>query len=84
MFIIDELGYVALDPEASNLFFQVISARHDAELGTIATTNLPFGQFNQIFATMPLPTPPLIGSSMKLRCFTWRVIAIGRIKDKKN
>jgi DNA replication protein DnaC len=48
--IIDELGYVALDTPASNLFFQVISSRHDAELGTIATTNLPFGQFNQIFA----------------------------------
>lgn len=48
--IIDELGYVALDTQASNLFFQVISSRHDAELGTIATTNLAFGQFNQIFA----------------------------------
>jgi DNA replication protein DnaC len=48
--IIDELGYVSLDTQASNLFFQVISARHDAELGTIATTNLPFGKFNQIFA----------------------------------
>jgi DNA replication protein DnaC len=48
--VIDELGYVALDTQASNLFFQVISSRHDAELGTIATTNLPFGQFNQIFA----------------------------------
>ncbi len=48
--IIDELGYVSLDTQASNLFFQVISARHDAGLGTIATTNLPFGKFNQIFA----------------------------------
>lgn len=48
--IIDELGYVSLDTQASNLFFQVISSRHDAELGTIATTNLPFGKFNQIFA----------------------------------
>lgn len=48
--IIDELGYVSLDTQASNLFFQVISARHDANLGTIATTNLPFGKFNQIFA----------------------------------
>lgn len=48
--IIDELGYVALDTAASNLFFQVISSRHDAELGTVATTNLPFGKFNQIFA----------------------------------
>lgn len=48
--IIDELGYVTLDTQASNLFFQVISSRHDHELGTIATTNLPFGKFNQIFA----------------------------------
>lgn len=48
--IIDELGYVQLDAQASNLFFQVISARHDQALGTIATTNLPFGKFNQIFA----------------------------------
>jgi len=48
--IIDELGYVSLDAQASNLFFQVISTRHDQGLGTIATTNLPFGKFNQIFA----------------------------------
>ncbi len=48
--IIDELGYVSLDNQSSNLFFQVISARHDAGLGTIATTNIPFGKFNQIFA----------------------------------
>jgi DNA replication protein DnaC len=48
--IIDELGYVTLDAQASNLFFQVVSARHDQGLGTVATTNLPFGKFNQIFA----------------------------------
>ena len=49
--IIDELGYVSLDNQASNLFFQVISARHDQGLGTITTTNMPFGKFNQIFAS---------------------------------
>jgi DNA replication protein DnaC len=48
--IIDELGYVSLDAQGSNLFFQVISSRHDAERGTIATTNIAFGKFNQIFA----------------------------------
>lgn len=48
--IIDELGYVTLDNQASNLFFQVISARHDQGLGTITTTNIAFGKFNQIFA----------------------------------
>lgn len=48
--IVDELGYVTLDNQSSNLFFQVISSRHDQGLGTITTTNLPFGKFNQIFA----------------------------------
>lgn len=48
--ILDELGYVSLDTQSSNLFFQVISTRHDQGLGTIATTNSPFGKFNQIFA----------------------------------
>ena len=48
--IIDELGYVSMDLEASNLFFQVISSRHDEGLGTIVTTNIPFGEWNQIFA----------------------------------
>jgi DNA replication protein DnaC len=48
--IIDELGYVTLDAPGSNLFFQVISTRHDQGLGTIATTNLAFGKWNQIFA----------------------------------
>jgi DNA replication protein DnaC len=48
--ILDELGYLTMDNEASNLFFQVISARHDMGLGTIATTNIAFGNFNQTFA----------------------------------
>lgn len=49
--IIDELGYVTMGQQESNLFFQVISARHDQGLGTIVTTNLPFGKYNQIFAS---------------------------------
>jgi len=50
LLVVDELGYVTMDAQASNLFFQVISARHDQGLGTIATTNLAFGKWNQIFA----------------------------------
>ena len=51
LLIIDELGYVTMDLEASNLFFQVVSERHDRGLGTIVTTNFPFGHWNQIFAS---------------------------------
>ncbi len=51
LLIIDELGYVTMDLEAGNLFFQVISDRHDRGLGTIVTTNYAFGNWNQIFAS---------------------------------
>lgn len=51
LLICDELGYVSMGTEEGNLFFQVISDRHDRGLGTIVTTNYPFGQWNQIFAT---------------------------------
>jgi DNA replication protein DnaC len=54
--IIDELGYVDFDAQGSQLFFQVISARHDAKLGLIVTTNLSFSQFNQIFANEAVAT----------------------------
>jgi DNA replication protein DnaC len=50
LLICDELGYVTMDLEASNLFFQVVSERHDRGLGTIVTTNFAFGHWNQIFA----------------------------------
>lgn len=54
--IIDELGYVDFDAQGSQLFFQVISARHDARLGLVVTTNLNFSQFNQIFANEAVAT----------------------------
>lgn len=54
--IIDELGYVDFDVQGSQLFFQVISARHDAGLGLVVTTNLNFSQFNQIFANEAVAT----------------------------
>ena len=44
----DELGFLALDKQSSNLLFQVMSARH-GQVSTIVTTNLPFGRWNEIF-----------------------------------
>lgn len=48
--IIDEFGYVNFSAQASNLFFQLLSARHAKKLGLIATTNLAFSEFGKIFA----------------------------------
>lgn len=48
--ILDEFGYVSFDAQASNLLFQVISARHDQGLGTIVTSNIAFSGWNQFLA----------------------------------
>lgn len=46
--VIDEIGYLPLGKQGSNLFFQVISARHEQK-STIITTNLPFAKWGDIF-----------------------------------
>lgn len=51
LLLCDEVGYITMDTEAGNLFFQVVSDRHDRGLGTIVTTNYAFGHWNQIFAS---------------------------------
>ncbi len=48
LLIIDEIGYLPLGPHGSNLFFQVISSRHQ-EKSTMITTNLPFSDWGKIF-----------------------------------
>jgi len=45
---IDELGYLPLNQQGSNLFFQVLSARHGRK-STMITTNLPFSDWGRIF-----------------------------------
>ena len=46
--IVDELGYLALDQQTSNLFYQVISTRHGRQKSTIITTNTPFSDWGNI------------------------------------
>jgi DNA replication protein DnaC len=48
LLVCDELGFLSLDEQSSNLFFQVLSARH-GKVSTIVTTNLPFGRWGEIF-----------------------------------
>ena len=42
LLIIDEVGYIPFEPEAANLFFQLISARYE-RASRIVTSNKPFG-----------------------------------------
>jgi DNA replication protein DnaC len=48
LLVCDEIGYLSLGTQGSNLFFQVISARHDKK-STIITTNLPFADWGKVF-----------------------------------
>ena len=48
LLVCDELGFLSLDEQSSNLFFQVLSARHE-RVSTIVTTNLSFGRWGEIF-----------------------------------
>jgi DNA replication protein DnaC len=46
--IVDELGYLALDQQTSNLFYQVISTRHSRKRSTIIPTNTAFSDWGNI------------------------------------
>jgi len=48
LLVIDELGYLSLGSRGSDLFFQVISKRHQGK-SSLITTNLPFADWGNIF-----------------------------------
>ena len=43
LLVIDEVGYIPFEPEAANLFFQLVSSRYE-RASLIVTSNKPFGQ----------------------------------------
>jgi DNA replication protein DnaC len=55
LLVCDELGYLSLGPQGSHLFFQVISARHQAK-STLITTNLPFADWGKVFDSTTVAT----------------------------
>lgn len=46
--IIDELGYLPIEPEDSKLFFQLIDRRYEKR-STIITTNINFSKWDEVF-----------------------------------
>jgi DNA replication protein DnaC len=55
LLVCDEIGYLSLGTQGSNLFFQVISARHERK-SSIITTNRPFAQWGEIFDNTTVAT----------------------------
>jgi DNA replication protein DnaC len=56
LLIIDELGYLALDQQTSNLFYQVISTRHSQKRSTVITTNTAFSDWGNILYNTTIAT----------------------------
>ena len=55
--LIDELGYLSLDQQTSNLFYQVISTRHSQKRSTLITTNTAFSEWGISCTTPPSRRP---------------------------
>lgn len=51
--VIDEVGFLPLDAESSNLFFQLVSKRYERN-PTIITTNKPLAKWGEVFGDQVL------------------------------
>jgi DNA replication protein DnaC len=56
LLICDELGYLSLDQQTSNLFYQVISTRHGHKRSTVITTNTAFSDWGNILYNTTIAT----------------------------
>jgi DNA replication protein DnaC len=56
LLVIDELGYLMLDQQTSNLFYQVISTRHSHKRSTMITTNTAFSDWGNILHNTTIAT----------------------------
>ena len=48
LLVVDEVGYIPFEPEAANLFFQLVSSRYE-RASLIVTSNKPFSRWGEIF-----------------------------------
>lgn len=48
LIVVDEVGYIPFEPEAANLFFQLVSSRYE-RASMIVTSNKPFGRWGEVF-----------------------------------
>jgi DNA replication protein DnaC len=46
--VVDEVGYIPFEPEAANLFFQLVSSRYE-RASLIVTSNKTFGRWGEVF-----------------------------------
>lgn len=49
LLVVDEVGYIPFEPEAANLFFQLVSSRYE-RASLIVTSNKVFGRWGEVFS----------------------------------
>ena len=82
LLVIDEVGYLPLDRQASNLLFQLISKRYESGSSIILTSNRGYGEWGSMFSD------PVIASAVIDRLLH-RSVTINirgesyRLKDKR-
>jgi DNA replication protein DnaC len=70
LLVIDEMGYLNLRPEQSNIFFKLLEERHHHR-PTIITTNLDYDDWASFLGNKSLVSPLL--SRLRERCHTVRI-----------
>jgi DNA replication protein DnaC len=68
--VIDEMGYLNVKPEQTNIFFKLLSERHQRH-PTIITTNLDYEEWHGFLGNKPLVAALL--SRFRERCHTVRI-----------
>ena len=53
LLIIDEIGYLPMDIQGANLFFQLIARRYE-KVSTVFISNKTFSQWNEVFADVTI------------------------------
>ncbi len=48
LLVVDEVGHIPIEPEAANLFFQLVSARYE-RASLLVTSDKPFGRWGEVF-----------------------------------
>lgn len=48
LLVVDDVGYISFELEATNLFFQLVSSRYE-RASLIVTSNRPFGRWGEVF-----------------------------------
>jgi DNA replication protein DnaC len=71
LLLLDELGYVQLDPRGAELLFQIITER-DEKASVALATNLPFSEWGTVF-----PDPRLVAAIVDRVTFNAHIIETG-------